>query len=547
MARLDAPARELVRTLAVAGRELTLVDASDRADVDIGEALPAAEDQGLLECTGERVRFRHALLRDAVYADIPAIDRVTRHARAADQLTGSHERAAEAAAHLRAIGQMSAAGELLVAAARQARAVGALADATDLLRDARNALPDDPAPALALADVLAWRGRPVEARSEFDVALPLLERAGDPAEVARAHLRYAEWHFRPSCEPRVAVAACRRALAVIDGTGVDAPDLRGQILAVYAWCESIGGELAEVDRTLALLEEFAGSAPADAYVDSMANSARCFSMLRQGRFHEAADCGIRGGDRALSAGRPEIAYTGLVNAAFGLVADGDLGGALRLLDRMIAALRGHGMLAAEARVQIARAWVLVRLGRIAEALEAAAEGRRSADRLDAPELQALVDAERGRVALRAGDYENAIELLTAALADPDAAIGRPLARLQRAEAFARLGAADEAEAELVNVALEPVRLGDWPDTLVARMTGVEGLIALARGDRALARRRLTAAADWWRQRRSPAELGQRMTDLMLDLGRPIIGLVVPTDELATVEADLASLTELTEV
>jgi len=38
-----------------------------------------------------------------------------------------------------------------------------------------------------------------------------------------------------------------------------------------------------------------------------------------------------------------------------------------------------------------------------------------------------------------------------------------------------------------------------------------------------------------------------MTDLMLDLGRPIIGLVVPTDELATVEADLASLTELTEV
>ena len=154
-------------------------------------------------------------------------------------------------------------------------------------------------------------------------------------------------------------------------------------------------------------------------------------------------------------------------------------------------------------------------------LEAAAEGRRSADRLDAPELQAL--------------------------ADPDAAIGRPLARLQRAEAFARLCAADEAEADLVNVALEPVRLGDWPDTLVARMTAVEGLIALAGGDRALAGRRLTAAADWWRQRRSPAELGRRMTDLMLDLGRPIIGLVVPTDELAMVEADLASLAELTEV
>jgi hypothetical protein len=149
--------------------------------------------------------------------------------------------------------------------------------------------------------------------------------------------------------------------------------------------------------------------------------------------------------------------------------------------------------------------------------------------------------------LLAGEHAVAADLLATALSNPDAAIGRPMARLQRAEALARLGRADDADAELIAVALEPVRPGDWPDTLVARMSAVEGLIAAARGDRELARRRLTEAADGWRRRRSPAEMGQQMTDLMLDLGRPIIGLVVPAEELAMVEADLAALTEPSEV
>jgi hypothetical protein len=185
--------------------------------------------------------------------------------------------------------------------------------------------------------------------------------------------------------------------------------------------------------------------------------------------------------------------------------------------------------------------VLVRLGRLADAGEAAAQARRTADRLDAPDLLALIDAERGRIALRAGDAAAAVELLTAALRSPHASIGRPLARLQRAEAMARLGALDEAEAALIDVAVEPVRPGDWPDTLVARMAGVEGLIAAGRGDEPRARRRFTEAITGWRRRIGPAELGQRVADVLIDLGRPIIGLVVPAEELAAIEADLAAL------
>ena len=546
-ARLPPEARELVRTLAVAGRDVAAAEAAKRAGVVLADALPPAEDQGLLECVDDRVRFRHGLLREAVYADMSSIERTQRHGRAAELLRGSLDRAAEASAHLRATGRLRDAGELLVEAAAQARAVGALADATELLREACIALPDDPVPALALADAYAWRGRPADSQEAFSKALPLLERAGDAAALAAAHLRFAEWHYGPICQPRVAVESCRRALAVMDGAGVDAPQLRAQILSVYAWCESIGGDLAEVERALGMLAAVAGDEPDDPLIACAAARTRCFSLLRMGYFTEAVEPGLRAAGAAARAGRPDQCYAGLVNAAFGYAAAGDLEAALELLDRCVAEIWGNGLLAIETLVLIDRAWVLARLRRFADAAEAAAQARRTANRLDSADLQALVDAERGRVALLAGDYQLAADLLAAALESPDASIGRPLARLQRAEALARHGKLDDAEAELAAVVLEPVRPGDWPDTLVARMSGVEGLIAAGRGDLVQAERRLQEAAAGWRHRLSPAELGQRMADVMVDLGRPIIGLVVPTEELAIVEADLGSLAAGTEV
>jgi DNA-binding SARP family transcriptional activator len=548
-ARLPDDARVLVRTLAVAGRDLDPDEAAARAGVDLSSALAPAEDEGLLIHLNDRVGFRHALLRDAVYADIPAVERVERHARAAEQLdaASSHERAAEAAMHLRATGRMSAAGQLLVRAAAQARRFGALADATELLREATAATPDDPNAALELADVLAWRGRPADAREAFDRAIALLEAAGDPAAVAAAHLRYAEWHYGPICRPRVAVEACRRALAVLDGAGLDERPLRANVLSVYAWCESIDGTAEDVAQALAMLAAAAGDQPDDPLLACGADRVRSFMLLRQGRFAEAVEPGVLAADAAVRADRADLAYTGLVNAAFGQAAGGDLIDALRLLDRAAAAIRGRGMLAIEAMVLVDRAWVLVRLGRLADAAEAAVQARRCADRLDAPDLQAVVDAERGRVALRAGDHEAGAILLGDALAVPEAGIGRPLARLQRGDALARLGRLDEAEEELAQVALEPMRPGDWPDTLVARAAGLQGLIAARRGAVDDAQRLLGQAAAAWRRRLSPVELAERMTSVMADLGRPIIGLVVPAEELAIIEADLAALPLRTEV
>jgi hypothetical protein len=127
--------------------------------------------------------------------------------------------------------------------------------------------------------------------------------------------------------------------------------------------------------------------------------------------------------------------------------------------------------------------------------------------------------------------------------------GTPLpraeARLRRAEALARLGRPDEADAEVRAAALESVRPADRPAVLVARMTFAQGLAARARGDGALAERRLReAAAHWERLGAGPDAAGEHLASLV-DLGRPpVTGVVDPTYELERVAAELLELEAL---
>jgi hypothetical protein len=126
-------------------------------------------------------------------------------------------------------------------------------------------------------------------------------------------------------------------------------------------------------------------------------------------------------------------------------------------------------------------------------------------------------------------------------------VSRPAARLARAEALARSGHPDEAAAEVRRAALEPVRSSDQPWALVLRMARTQGLIALARGDLAGARRRLNEAAAGW-QRHLGHNAGAEFLANFVDLGRaPIVGLVEPGWELRRLTAELASLDQLTEV
>jgi tetratricopeptide (TPR) repeat protein len=227
-----------------------------------------------------------------------------------------------------------------------------------------------------------------------------------------------------------------------------------------------------------------------------------------------------------------------VNTACVLAAGGELAAALDMADRAVAAVDGIAIL--RVRCLAARTHLLSRMGRHGEATACAAEQLALAQRLDAAALEALTWYDAGLVALAAGQFDRAARLLGDAL-DAGAEISRPAARMARAEALAAMDDAEGAERELRAAVSEPVGPGDQAWALVPRVARVQGLVALARGDRATARARLVEAANGWRRLRPP-RLGDSLLANLVDLGRPpVVGLVEPDRELAMVCAELAAL------
>jgi tetratricopeptide (TPR) repeat protein len=314
------------------------------------------------------------------------------------------------------------------------------------------------------------------------------------------------------------------------------------ILLGTAWCESAAGD---PGRTATLLDQVVSlvTEPDDTIVAEMAN-VELMSLIRLGRFTECEAVAARGGAAARRAGRPLVAFGVWIQTACALSGSGNLTGALRAADAAVAATRG--MTVIEFQCLAAQAFVLSRLGRHAEALSLAREQLAMAERMDSTAIAARARHDAGLISLAAGRHLEAAELLEQALAD-GAEVSRPAARLAQAEALARSGRPDEAAAEVRRAALEPVRSSDQPWALVPRMTRVQGLIALARGDRAGARRRLTEAVESWR-RHLGHDAGAEFVANFVDLGRPpIVGLVEPDWELRRLAAELAALDELTEV
>ena len=111
----------------------------------------------------------------------------------------------------------------------------------------------------------------------------------------------------------------------------------------------------------------------------------------------------------------------------------------------------------------------------------------------------MADHDGGLIALLAGDHERAAELLGRALAG-DPPVQRADARLRRAEALARLGRADEADAEIRAATLEPVRAAAPP----GRARGPDDVRAGAERPRARRPRARRAAAARGRGPLAPA-------------------------------------------
>jgi tetratricopeptide (TPR) repeat protein len=151
----------------------------------------------------------------------------------------------------------------------------------------------------------------------------------------------------------------------------------------------------------------------------------------------------------------------------------------------------------------------------------------------------MASHDRGLVALEQGSYELAVELLSDALVE-GAPVSWPLTRLALAEALARGGLPDDAAEQLRAVVLEPLRPSDFPDTLVPRVARVQGLIAMARGDRDEAERRFEEAIAGWERLLARSIRAESITSVLADLGRPVVGLVEPERELERLREEVAN-------
>ncbi len=542
--RLTVPARMFTEFTAAAGRDL------DRAEVAMlplpNPAREAAEalGSGLLVAAEGRIGFRHALLADAVYQMIPDPARVRLHTELAAVLRKqSGTKAAEIARHLRLAGQAEAAAGQLALAARDARRVAAMAAASGFLTEALALAPDDPELLVELAEVEAFRGLADESDRWFDRALELIA-PDDSGALVSAWLRRGRWLRGGICHPRESRRSYQSALDVLERDPDDPDELAlAEALAGLAWAEAVAGDPGAVDALLARADSVLSSRPGNLLAHDI-GVARGHALIRAGRFTDSFGPLIAASAAAGRAGRPDMAYSCLSNAVCAAAAAGEFGRALDFADRTLALVAPNGLLRLCVYAQVARSAILRRLGRLSEASEACDAAASYADKIGLAGLEGLVHAERGQLALAgrhpdvaAGELDRALEL--------NPPVSRPATRLLLAQAYALGGKPDLAEAELRNVTLEPVSTADFPATLVARMSRVQGLIASARGDKVQAERRLRESAAAWR--RIAATLDARQAGAgyaaaLIDLGRPpVSSLVEPAVELTAVTADLTTV------
>ncbi len=243
LAALPPAARRVLGGAAVLGRHFdwNLLPAVGQVDAHaVVEALRAAVAAGLVEVDGQGFRFRHALLREVVLADLLPPERQQLAARAWPAIELAHpglpgswcELAAELA---EAAGEPAAAAARLVESARRALEAGALSSAEATVRRARRLAGDDPVgvdAAECFVEVLSLAGKPQEA---MEVGLSLTDRmAGDGTGAARrvAVLTMTARAGVAAGSLEVAAACVDRARALVDEMSLD--DARAPVGAVAA-------------------------------------------------------------------------------------------------------------------------------------------------------------------------------------------------------------------------------------------------------------------------------------------------------------------------
>ncbi len=359
-----------------------------------------------------------------------------------------------------------------------------MAEAAGFLAEALEIEPGDPELLVELAEVEAFRGRPDPSDQAFGQALEEIA-PDDSGALSSAWLRRGRWLRGGICHPRESRRSYQNALDVLDREPAADPPARAEALAGLAWAEAVAGDPAVVDELLAQADRILdGSRPGDLLVHDI-GVARGHALIRAGQFTASYGPLIAASAAAGRAGRPDMAYSCLSNAASAAACAGELDRALDFADRCLALVVPNGLLRLSVYAEAARAALLRRLGRLPEARQACDAAAGYADRAGLPELDGLVRHERGLLALASGDPAAAAAELAAAL-ELGAPVSRPSTRLRLAEALVRAGRPTRPRPSCAMSCSSRSGPSDFPATLVARMSRVQGLIAAARGDPVLA-------------------------------------------------------------
>ena len=269
---------QALRAASILGTSFTLTDlatVAGRSALELSVALAEAVRARVLEDDGDRLRFRHDLIRDAIYEDLPLSVRRALHREAGQRLAHVHAPALLVAEHL-ARGARTADAEAigwLTKAAREAAPTSPDV-AADLLERAIGLLgPADPGRDRLLAEQassLMWAGRITAAKT---ICRAVLERGRDPGAEgpARLCLGYA----------LVAQSRQREALPELE-RAAGSPGLTGAgRTSARAWAGYARLSLVDLDGASATAAEALSATPADPLATSVAMATRALACVHR--------------------------------------------------------------------------------------------------------------------------------------------------------------------------------------------------------------------------------------------------------------------------
>ncbi|WIX85472.1 BTAD domain-containing putative transcriptional regulator [Amycolatopsis sp. DG1A-15b] len=273
---LSSGARDTLRWAALLGHEFSLADiavATERPPTALVGAVDEAITSGVLAESGDRLAFRHPLVRRVLYEKTPAAMRVALHRQLAEAFAAAGapaERVAEQLAAAPAQVDPWVTGWLL-------EHIGTVATETprvavDLLRHAvtQGTLPPDARETLTatLARLLFWLGREPEAEARSVVARTSDSRRAAEMRWILAYVYYRRGDFSE------ATAELKRTL---DDT--DVPEMwRGRHEALLATLEKLGEETALAPAGLHPLDDAALAVP---NLDSLDDAAEPLDAARR--------------------------------------------------------------------------------------------------------------------------------------------------------------------------------------------------------------------------------------------------------------------------